>query len=281
LIGAAERGDLSDGQFLDRFADCRDETAFAALVERHGSLLLNVCRRVLNHKQDAEDAFQAVFLVLARRAAALDRRRSLGSWLYTVAYHVGLDIFFTASVGEELLPGTQRRLQLDGLFQERSHRHPRASRCPLRAPVRHAEASTVKWVLRSIRPTQVHRVASLPGRVPIQMLLGAASTPRLNMCASHVAVLLSNVCRQFHCELRRRNLPEPADVLARPQGREPRFRGSPPGAQRGDNPSRPEGGDLFERAFENFLARPDTMLRGRSEGRRSVDQASGAFARKG
>ena len=74
---------LTDADLLGRFADDRDEAAFEALVWRHGPLVYGVCRRVLGHAQDAEDAFQASFLVLACKAGAVRRRMAIGPWLYS------------------------------------------------------------------------------------------------------------------------------------------------------------------------------------------------------
>ncbi len=79
-----------DGQLVDAFVERRDERAFGELVRRHGPLVLGVCRRVLGEVHEAEDAFQATFLVLARDARKIRRRHSLSSWLHSVAYRVAL-----------------------------------------------------------------------------------------------------------------------------------------------------------------------------------------------
>ncbi len=88
LAGADAARDLSDGELLERFCRRREEAAFALLVQRHGAMVLGVCRRVVRDAHDAEDAFQATFLVLARKADAIRKQGSVASWLYGVARRV-------------------------------------------------------------------------------------------------------------------------------------------------------------------------------------------------
>jgi hypothetical protein len=83
-------GNLSNGTLLEQFIGSRSEAAFGVLLERHGPRVGGVCRRVLSDHHDVEDAFQAAFLVMARKAASVDPRESVGNWLYGVANRTAL-----------------------------------------------------------------------------------------------------------------------------------------------------------------------------------------------
>src|SRR5439155_12588631 len=81
---------VPDAQLVQRFVRQRDEAAFELLVWRHGKMVLGTCRRLLRDAHEAEDAFQATFLALARRAGSVGRRGSVGGWLHKVAYRLAL-----------------------------------------------------------------------------------------------------------------------------------------------------------------------------------------------
>src|SRR5579872_4293904 len=88
LRRVALTGHGDDAHLLERFGCDRDEAAFERLLVLHGPMVLGLCRRLLRHEQDAEDAFQATFLTLARKARTIGKKESLASWLYKVAYRV-------------------------------------------------------------------------------------------------------------------------------------------------------------------------------------------------
>lgn len=96
-LAAQQHSDDSDEQLLHAYLSNRDDSSFAVLVRRHGPMVLHVCRRVLGHEQDAEDVFQATFLVLSRQAAKLRKKASLVSWLYGIAYRMSLKAKQTAA----------------------------------------------------------------------------------------------------------------------------------------------------------------------------------------
>jgi RNA polymerase sigma factor (sigma-70 family) len=84
-------GGLSDGQLLALFVKHRDGDAFAALLNRHSPMVMGVCRRILGNQQDAEDVFQATFLILARKADSVRAQGALAAWLYRVAYRTAVE----------------------------------------------------------------------------------------------------------------------------------------------------------------------------------------------
>jgi len=91
VLGGQDAEGLGDGDLLRLYVRHRDEAAFEALVRRHGPMVMGVCRRVLHNSHDTEDAFQATFLVLVRKASTLRSPGMVGNWLYGVAYRTALE----------------------------------------------------------------------------------------------------------------------------------------------------------------------------------------------
>jgi RNA polymerase sigma factor (sigma-70 family) len=194
LAGAPFLDDLDDGELLERFTARGEETAFATLVRRHGPVVLGVCRRVLRQRADVEDAFQATFLVLFRRAVALRRSGSLANWLYTVAYHVAL------------------RARADGA---RRQRHERA------APAGRREEQGADAIWSDLQPVLDEELARLPDkyRAPVVLchLQGKTNeeAARLLGCpAGTVKGRLSRAREMLRARLARRGITLSAAALA-------------------------------------------------------------------
>src|SRR5262245_36514235 len=96
-VQSGNMASLTDAQLLERFVAAQEQAAFEELVRRHGPMVLRVCQRVLHHGQDAEDAFQATFIVLMRKAGTVAKQEVVGSWLYGVAYRAALEAKTLAS----------------------------------------------------------------------------------------------------------------------------------------------------------------------------------------
>ncbi len=157
----------SDRELLQRFAAGRDEQAFAELVRRHGPMVLAVCRRVLHHPQDAEDAFQGAFLSLARKAGASAWQESVGHWLHLVAHRLALRLRKQASrrqppAAPPLLPPTVDPLEavsgreLCAVLDEELCRLPERYRaaivlCCLEGMTRDEAARQLGWSLRQLK----------------------------------------------------------------------------------------------------------------------------------
>jgi RNA polymerase sigma factor (sigma-70 family) len=167
LVTAKTNDGLSDGQLLQRYTAEHDEAAFGELVRRHGPLVLGVCRRVLHNHHDAEDAFQATFLVLARRAASISPE-AVGCWLHRVAYHAALKARLrltarqrrerqarsSASAADPLVDVTARELVT--VLDEELQRLPERQRSPLvlcylEGKTRDEAAQQLGWSLGTLK----------------------------------------------------------------------------------------------------------------------------------
>lgn len=139
MVVGPSLGERTDAELLKCFAEFQDEAAFEALVRRHGPMVHGVCRRTLRDPHDIEDAFQATFLVLVRKASAIGRRELVGNWLYGVAYRVALKARVCAAkrrtherqvehMPELELPATWTDRDLRQALDEEVHRLPKKYR---------------------------------------------------------------------------------------------------------------------------------------------------------
>jgi RNA polymerase sigma factor (sigma-70 family) len=140
----AESADMDDGRLLERFIGQRDETAFEALLRRHGPMVLGVCRRLLREPNDIEDAFQATFLVLLRKASSLGKRELVANWLYGVAYRTALKARTQAA-------------------RMRAHARPLTDV--------HAEESETEIEWKDLRPVLDEEVQRLPAKYRVPVVL--------------------------------------------------------------------------------------------------------------
>jgi RNA polymerase sigma factor (sigma-70 family) len=194
LAGGPGLGQATDAQLLERFALRREEAAFAAILQRYGPMVLGVCRRVLQQAEDAEDAFQATFHALIRRAASIDRRQALACWLHRVAVRTALR--------------ARHR-------QERRRRHERL------APPRPQPdfIATVAW--RDLQPVLDEEVQRLPEKYRVPFVLCylegktyAGAGQQLHCLPGSVSRRLARAREILRRRLTRRGLALPAGVLA-------------------------------------------------------------------
>jgi RNA polymerase sigma factor (sigma-70 family) len=167
LIGPRPAPDHSDGQLLERLADGRDESALDTLVRRHAGLVWGVCRRLLADPNDAEDAFQATFVVLVRKAKGLDRRGSLAGWLHGVAYRVAVRARVNAvrratyerqarPMPTSAPPGEPGRDELRRVLDEELNRLPEKYRlplvlCHLEGKTNEEAAALLRWPVGTVK----------------------------------------------------------------------------------------------------------------------------------
>jgi RNA polymerase sigma factor (sigma-70 family) len=224
LVTLPATPDTTDSQLLARFVLEREQEAFTALVRRHEALVWGVCHRMLRNRADAEDAFQATFWVLARKANSIRSRASIGGWLYRVAYHIALNAKFNAkrqqildrqaqhgSLADPQTEAAERELWC--VLDEELSRLPEKFRAPLvlcylegRTHAQAAQelgysAGSMSWRLargqQLLRHRLVRRGLTLPAAMLSTLLLRESTVARaacLVGCVSETALIRSITC---------------------------------------------------------------------------------------
>jgi RNA polymerase sigma factor (sigma-70 family) len=191
LFQAGSVGGLSEWQLLHRYVTARDESAFEALVARHGPMVLAVCGRLLDDPHAVEDAFQATFLVLVRKARSLGEHDAIGHWLYGVAYRVALrqrsetvrrrsfekqvETIEQAGSGQD-----PSRLEIAGILDDELNRLPASYRAPvvlcLLEGLTHEEAARqLRWPVGTVKGRLARAREMLQGRLSRRGLAPTAS----------------------------------------------------------------------------------------------------------
>ena len=210
LFGVGSVVGLGDGLLLSRYADSKDEAAFEALVSRHGPMVLTICRAVLRNEHDVEDAFQATFLVLARKARSIRGTDALGGWLHRVAYRASVQASVEAvrrrrkeaeASAMALISSSPPDPELEALLHEEIDRLPEAQRlpvvlCDLEGLSYDQAARQLRWTV----PTLRNRLAR--GR----QRLKARLTRRGLMAPAIGAILASNASAAVPLSMARRAL---------------------------------------------------------------------------
>ncbi len=186
LFRVGKTGDLSDGQLLERFSNGRGEEAelaFAALVDRHGPLVLRICRAVLADVHDAQDAFQATFLILVKKARTLWVRETIAPWLYRVAYRAATRAKSDAlrrrhhercavqrAADAPILSGDGYHHEQTQMLHEEINRLPERYRipvvlCDLEGYTHEQAARSLKWPVGTVKSRQARGREQLRGRL--------------------------------------------------------------------------------------------------------------------
>ena len=185
---------LTDADLLARFAENRDEAAFEVLVWRHGPMVHGLCRRLLRRREDADDAFQAAFLILVRKARSISKRISLGSWLYKVTYRVALEV------------------------QAREAKHAVTARCDAEFPAVEAADDLARRDLQRVIAEEVDRLPE-KYRLPVVLCYLSGKTTEeaarsLGCPRGTVLSRLATARKRLHGQLVRRGLGLTAVALA-------------------------------------------------------------------
>jgi RNA polymerase sigma factor (sigma-70 family) len=193
-LAGGSSAEPGDAELLRRFAATQDQTAFRVLVRRHGSMVLGACRRLLGNFHDAEDAFQAVFVILARKAGSIRRPEALGAWLHEVALR------------------TARRARVRAAIRQKHERQ-------VPTMPDHDFLASVAW--RDLQPVLDEEVQNLPVKLRVPFVLCYLEGRTYEHAAKHLCCLPGTISRRLaqarellRSRLTRRGLALPAGVLA-------------------------------------------------------------------